>query len=52
MKPYMEIMEESVTEQMQKWDSPPQQKKESLKELKEQLAELQQKIANAENGLK
>lgn len=51
MKPYMEIMEESVTEQMQKWDSPPQQKKESLIELKEQLAELQQKIANAEKGL-
>lgn len=51
LKPYMEIMDESVTEQMQKWDSPPPQKKESLEDLKKQLAELQQKIENAENGI-
>ena len=49
MKPYIEIMEESVTEQMQKWDSP-QKKRETLSELQAQLAELQKRIAEAEQG--
>ena len=52
MKPYMDIMEESVTEQMRKWDSPSQQNQDTLQALKEQLAELQKKIAEAEKGLK
>ena len=52
MKPYMDIMEDTVTEQMRKRDSPPQKQKETLKALKEQLAELQKKIAEVEKGTK
>ena len=50
MKPYIEIMEESVTEQMQKWDSP-QMKEETLSDLQAQLAEIQKRIEEVKKGL-
>lgn len=50
MKPYIEIMEESVTEQMQKWDTPTTKGQESIEDLRAQLAELQKKIEAAEKG--
>ena len=50
LKPYMDVMEETVTEQMKKWDTKPQNDKNSIKELKDQLAELQKQIESMEKG--
>ena len=50
LKPYMDVMEETVTEQMKKWDSKPQKGKDTIEELKAQLAILQRQIESMEKG--
>ena len=50
LKPYMDVMEETVTEQMKKWDSKPQNENGTLKELKAQLEILQRQIESMEKG--
>ncbi|MBQ6762886.1 MAG: tyrosine-type recombinase/integrase [Bacteroidales bacterium] len=50
LKPYMDVMEETVTEQMKKWDSKPQKGKNTIEELKAQLAILQRQIESMEKG--
>ena len=50
LKPYMDVMEETVTEQMKKWDSKPQNENDTLQELKAQLAILQRQIESMEKG--
>ncbi len=50
LKPYMDVMEETVTEQMKKWDIKPQNDKDTIKELKAQLAILQRQIESMEKG--